>query len=250
MAHELLPIDLVIVRHGKSAGNGGKEVFHDPAAILTEEGRRQAKAAGKWIREKLKVSFEDSFTSDFLRARLTAGLLGIRSKQWTKDFRLRERNWGELEEVSHDERRAAFRKAILDPNVDIFDWTPPHGESMNQTCQRLEPFIHQRLSHKPRPRRKSIVVCHGGVLWGFRILLEEMSRERYCELNLYKDPRDKIHNGHIFHYTRRNPKTGEVVPDYQWMRSVCPWDLSLSHNEWEEIDRITTTKQAKRARGG
>lgn len=48
---------------------------------------------------------------------------------------------------------------------------------------------------------------------------------------------DQIHNGHILHYTRVDPHTGEVHPFFLWMRSVCPWDTKLSPKGWLKIDR-------------
>lgn len=46
-----------------------------------------------------------------------------------------------------------------------------------------------------------------------------------------------MHHCQILHYTRRNPVTGEIAPHVNWMRSVCPWDATLSSNAWHEIER-------------
>ena len=66
--------------------------------------------------------------------------------------------------------------------------------------------------------------------------------ERYYGLqerpfDLSPDPHIKIHNTQILHYSRRDPATGAVAPYLNWMRSVCPWDLNLSSNEWRPIVR-------------
>ena len=50
---------------------------------------------------------------------------------------------------------------------------------------------------------------------------------------------DQIHNGHILHYTRRDPTTGEILPFFSFMRSVCPWDRKLSPQGWKRIQRPT-----------
>ncbi|GAB5037901.1 Hypothetical protein NocV09_12100080 [Nannochloropsis oceanica] len=47
--------------------------------------------------------------------------------------------------------------------------------------------------------------------------------------------------GHILVYTRINPETGEIAPNFRWMKSSCPWDPSLSPNRWEEINRAMYT---------
>lgn len=48
---------------------------------------------------------------------------------------------------------------------------------------------------------------------------------------------ERIHNCQVITYSRRCPSSGELHADFRFMRSVCPWDLSLSRNEWHPIDR-------------
>jgi hypothetical protein len=71
-----------------------------------------------------------------------------------------------------------------------------------------------------------------------------MNQSRYLEINTSSNPHDKMYNGHILHYTRRNPETGEIEPIPKWVKSICPWDSSLSRNEWQVIERpVFTTEQ-------
>jgi hypothetical protein len=58
-----------------------------------------------------------------------------------------------------------------------------------------------------------------------------------------QDPFDRIHNGQILHYTRREPGTGRIVPYLNWRRSICPWNLALSRNDWEPIERPRYTNE-------
>jgi len=78
----------------------------------------------------------------------------------------------------------------------------------------------------------------------FRVRLERMSQSRYQEIQNSNLAYDKVQHCHILHYTRRNPSTGDIEPYPKWMRSVCPWDESLSKNEWEEIIRPTFTTES------
>jgi NAD kinase len=48
----------------------------------------------------------------------------------------------------------------------------------------------------------------------------------------------------ILWYSRRNPHTGEISPFFRWKRSVCPWDLKRSSNEWEPISRVEHTNES------
>jgi NAD+ kinase len=77
-------------------------------------------------------------------------------------------------------------------------------------------------------------------MWAFRVRLERMSQTRYRELDVSKDPFDKIHNGQVLHYTRCDPNdpTGNTIAPYaNWMRSVLPENMKRSRNDWETIVR-------------
>lgn len=105
-----MPLDLVLVRHGQSEANvasrhsreGDHSLFtdefrkkHDSQYRLTNEGVKQAKAAGKWIRENFKRPYFDRYlTSEYARAMETAALLNLPESKWYIDFFLREREWG------------------------------------------------------------------------------------------------------------------------------------------------------------
>lgn len=75
-------------------------------------------------------------------------------------------------------------------------------------------------------------VFHVGVIKSFRALIERVRSTEYRS-------HDKIHNCQIVWYTRRDPKTGYISSKYNWVKSLCPWDLHLSRytNEWKEIRR-------------
>lgn len=88
-----------------------------------------------------------------------------------------------------------------------------------------------------------MAVCHGNVMMGFRVRIERMDEKRYREIEHSDDPKDDIHNAHILHYSRRNPYTGEIADFPIFMRSICPWNFSLSSNEWAPIERPKYTSQ-------
>ena len=37
--------------------------------------------------------------------------------------------------------------------------------------------------------------------------------------------------------TRREPRTGQLAATLNWVRSLCPYDLSLCQPEWQTIHR-------------
>ena len=246
----VMPIDLVLVRHGESEGNVAKirSKAGDNSAFATEFSRRlgsqwrltqrgaeQASKAGDWIRENISLVFDKYYVSEYTRAKETAGLLNLLEAEWFPSFYLREREWGEMDVTSEREKQDRFADSLRRRESDGFFWIPPNCESLAQLCLRIDRVL-DTLQRECSDKRV-IAVCHGEVMWAFRVQLERMSQQRFRELDISKRPYDKIHNCQILHYTRRNPENCKITPYYMWMRSVCPSDTSLSSNIWMPIER-------------
>jgi NAD+ kinase len=245
-----MPIDLVLVRHGESEGNvvfgrarkGDHSGFtpefaarHSSQWRLTREGQQQAEIAGAWIRLHISSVFDRYYASEYLRAMETAGWLGFGDAAWYCEFYLRERDWGIFDVMSYQERRERYADDMRRRELDAFFWTPPNGESIANLCLRLDRVLD--TLHRECSDKRVLIVCHGEVMWGFRVRLERMSQEMYRELDQSSDRRIKFHNCQILHYTRRDPETGRLAPHLNWMRSICPWDLDLCHPGWNRIHR-------------
>lgn len=245
-----MPKNLVLVRHGESEGNvasalskkGDDSMFtkdflerHSSTWRLTEKGRRQPVLAGRWIRKNVGKKFHRCFVSEYDRAKETAALMNIPKAEWLISFYLRERDWGELDVMSVEERKRRFAENLRSKDIDPFYWKPMNGESMPTVCLRLEKILD--TLHRECDMQNALLVGHGEVMWCFRYLLERMSHNSIMELEHSKDPHDKIHNCQIIHYTRVDPITGEIAPYLNWMRSVNPNDISLSRNEWVKVVR-------------
>ena len=106
---------------------------------------------------------------------------------------------------------------------------------------RVERFLDQL--EKSCSGLRVIVVCHGNIMEGFRILLEKLTQPKWIKLRDSSDPKDKIHNCQIFWYSRRDPNTNRVRSNIKFLRSICPWDLSRSRNTWERIDQPSFTNK-------
>ena len=252
----MMPIDLVLVRHGESEANAAKvrskagddsasDLFkgrHSSSFRLTDKGLEQAKNAGSWIRENIRGGFGCHYTSAYKRAMETAGLLGLPNANWYVEAALRERDWGDLDVMSETERYTRFRESLAMKKTSPLYWIPDNGESIAQVA---ETRTYRMLGTLAREHSDKcvIIVCHGETMWSFRLPLERMSEERYNELDASKDPKDRIHNCQILHYTRKHPDARNPASHYTHVRSVCPWDTSLSHNTWEEIVRPQYTNE-------
>jgi NAD+ kinase len=248
----VMPLDLVLVRHGESEGNVayglskcGDHRYFEPGSDflsrhgskwrLTDTGRRQAETAGDWIQQNLGDRFDRYYVAEYLRAMETAAYLGLPEAEWHCEFYLRERDWGKIAVMSYEDRDRRYTEDMELRKLDSFFWTPPGGESMADLCLRIDRVLD--TMHRKCSGKRVIVVCHGEVMWAFRVRLERISQERYHELVQSEDPFHRIHNCQVLHYARQEPGTANVSPVLGWLRSVCPWDLRLSPNHWEPIQR-------------
>jgi len=260
-----LPIDIVLIRHGQSEGNLARRLSEkcDHRAIeklsechsknfrLTDLGRQQASLAGTWFdfnfyhsRGFKHSGFDRCYTSEYFRAVETAGLLNIPNSEWLCNFYLCERDWGDLETCPEDKRWRKFGDALRLREKEPFFWKPPNGESFVSLCLRINRVL-DTLRCECSGKRV-ILVCHGEVMWAFRVLLERMSQQNFKKLHLSKNSDNKIYNCQIFHYTRRNPKNDEITPHINWFRSVRPrcgklWDtgwLTIKHPSYSSSDLL------------
>ncbi len=247
-----MPNNLVLVRHGESEGNiavarskkgdhsayeGTFKERHSSLWRLSKEGQHQAMQTGEWIKEKLCLKFDRYCASEYLRAMETAALLDIPDAKWFTEFYLRERNWGQLDRASVLERTERFQESLKEREIDPFYWTPPNGESLAELCIRIDRMID--TLHRECNGKNVIIVCHGEVMWAFRVRLERIPQETFRLLDSSKNPFHRIHNCQVIHYTRQNPKDPGASPSrhLDWMRSICPWDDRLADAPWQSIHR-------------
>ncbi|MFH0873444.1 MAG: phosphoglycerate mutase family protein [Candidatus Komeilibacteria bacterium] len=258
----MLPRNIILIRHGESEGNiankrsrkGDHSAFsqefrqrHSSTWRLTDRGIWQAQSAGLWLSQAGLTEFGRKYTSEYLRAKETALYLGL-GGVWMPEFYLRERDWGALDVIPEDERQEKFGADLAKRASDCFYWAPPGNpsQSMADLCLRIDRVLatlHRECSHMPYVA----IVCHGEVMWALCIRLERMTQFRYRELDASKHPFDHIHNCQIIHFSRLNPVSGEETTRMTWKRSICPWDTSLSSNEWQKIERRVLTEDNLRA---
>lgn len=255
MSTKMVPLDLVLVRHGQSEVNAASDLMkkgdrsllekiahvHTSEIRLTPRGEEQAIQAGKWLRKEFPDGFDRHCVSSYTRAKETAALLDLPDAKWHQYIDLVERDWGTVESMTAEE----YLKMRARLERDGIWGRPKNGETLHQMSQRIQRVIDtlaRRFSQK-----SVVVVCHGEVMWAFRLRLERMTVDQFRALESPKgsDKRkpdlNKINNCQVLHYSRTNPHTRQVGDRYDWMRSVCPSDLSLSTNVWQEIKRPSFT---------
>lgn len=245
-----MPMDLVLVRHGESEGNvalnaskeGDNSYFDIPGFReragydwrLTLKGMRQAKAAGEVLRSRFPKGFDRYYVSDFARAKETAALLDLPNAVWFLNIYLHEQLWGRLDVMPRNEMEEKFPGAHELRNRHRFYGAYPDGEWMGEVCLRCDRIL--ETLGRECSGRQVILVCHGNVIWAFRLLLERIAPAEFHRLDTSKDPVHQIANGQIEQYTRRNPETGEITDHFSWKR----WDrtgLTPFAKDWTPIHR-------------
>ena len=177
---------LVLVRHGQSEWNE-KNLFtgwRDPG--LTSKGISEAHAAGKTLKEQ-NICFDLMFTSELIRAQLTGEIILQEMNQSNlaivKDKSLNERAYGDLTGMNKDEARAQFGEDQVQIWRRSYDVSPPGGESLKDTYNRVIPFFKNTI--EPEIATKNILVAaHGNSLRALIKHLENISEEEIVKLEI------------------------------------------------------------------
>lgn len=249
--------DLLIMRHGESEGNAANrmsergdiqalvtlyEERHSYHLRLSNKGCTQAEAAGTWLRENNVVP-DFCTVSEYTRAKETALRIALPQTEWTVNRHLVERDWGVFEGVSGAERNRQFSRQFAAYRREPFYWRPEGGETMAEVCERVTMFLLDLAFCTPKA--KTIVVCHGEVMWAFRIVLENLSVHQFKELHFSDNSFDQIWNCQMLHYSwRRAP--GTVVSKGLWRRMIRPTVEPTLVTDWEEISPVTFTNEQLR----
>jgi broad specificity phosphatase PhoE len=224
-----LPVNLVLVRHGHSERTTER---HNSLWRLTEQGVAQAKGSGATLREEFPDGFDRHYSSEYVRAMQTAAWLGLPGAEWVLHPDLRERSWGELDPLTPAQRHEHFAAALAEKAISPLYWRPPNGESMAEVAARLIGILHNL--HHECAQGRALLVCHGETIGAFRAKLEDMSQLEFAHWST--DPAERIANGEIVHYSRREPGGNATSEHLEWRRTIVPQEPERSQ-PWERIRR-------------
>ena len=151
-------VELVAVRHGRTAWNADGRFQGQTDVPLDAIGRAQARALAALLAPE---TFDAAIASDLSRARETAEIvLGTRPVTLENDPRWREMQFGAWEGLTWNEIVARHPEAA--GNAPRFA-TPPGGESFDELCARVGSALHGLAARFTHPARV-LVVTHAGVL--------------------------------------------------------------------------------------
>jgi 2,3-bisphosphoglycerate-dependent phosphoglycerate mutase len=204
--------ELVLLRHGQSTWNLEKRFTGWTDVDLSEQGVKEARAAGTLLREN-GFDFDRCYTSFLTRAIRTLWIaLEELDRRWLpveKDWRLNERHYGDLqgknkvetakihgEEQVHAWRRSyAVRPPALaadDPRHPRFDPryrnlppdTLPATESLADTVARVVPYYKESILQAMRNGERVLVAAHGNSLRALCMYLDNLDEETVTQLNI------------------------------------------------------------------
>lgn len=161
---------LLLVRHGQTEWNKDLRYQGQLDTPLSAYGRKQAElladALASW-------SIAAVYTSDLSRARDTADIVasphGLAPVPLSD---LREASYGEWEGMTYADVRLQYPDLVAARRNDPVGFTPPGGESLGSTADRVVRSIRNIADR--HPRENVLVVTHGGPLRMFLARLLEV----------------------------------------------------------------------------
>ena len=173
----------IVVRHGE-AGHNAKNITNSDESVeyhLTEKGRKEVeKTAEKLKKEKI----DKVFTSPFLRSKETAAILGeelgLDKKTFEIDDRLRELDFGELDNTPLD-KFLEYRSTHLG-----YDERLPKGESYLDAKKRYAEFVYN-IDQKNKGK-VILVVSHGVAIESVKAIIEGADAKHSQEILMESRP--------------------------------------------------------------
>lgn len=177
---------LILIRHGQSIWNAENRFTGWTNVELSEKGERGALDAGISLS---KISIDSVHTSDLIRAQRTAEIImennDVSSKFSTYfDFRLNERNYGELQGLNKKEtaeKHGAEQVHIWRRSYDI---APPGGESLKMTAERTIPYFIEEILPELENGKNILVAAHGNSLRSIVMHIENISPEEIVNVEI------------------------------------------------------------------
>lgn len=201
---------LVIVRHGESQRNIGKQAaqaaghleygggVRDMDVPLTPRGEKQAEATGKFLGHTFH--FDRIFVSPYFRTVQTAELMAkhfTSRPQLTYEERIREKEFGILDGLTKTGIAKKYPEELRRRERDgKYYYRPPGGESYPDVALRIHSFIGTLV--RECPRQSILVVCHSVIVLAFRRLLERLTEKELLAID--RDPEQDVCNCSVTWY--------------------------------------------------
>lgn len=205
-------MQLALIRHGESEWNKLNLFTGWTDVDLTENGKAEAAAGGKALREE-GFDFDICYTSYLKRAIHTLNLvLEQLDREWLpviKTWQLNERHYGALQGLNKadaarehgDEQVKIWRRSfdVRPPALEPGDDRDPHGqaayrdvdpdklplaECLEDTIDRAWPYFEREIKPQMLAGKRVLIAAHGNSLRALVMMLEHLSPEQILEVNI------------------------------------------------------------------
>lgn len=181
-----------LLRHGETEWNTQKRIQGSCNSPLTPKGISQTK---EWAHILHQWEWDQIYASDLGRVKQTVAILNESLQLPTYfDERLREQNWGEWEGLTIPSVKRDFKQELRRRVALGWEFSAPGGESRTSVLNRVFEALEQIV--KEAPRKKTLIVCHQGVIKA--ILYHLSGREFLPE----EDPLIQHNNFHLLSYDK------------------------------------------------
>ncbi len=178
---------LVLTRHGESEWNLKTLFTGWKAPGLTPRGVDEARRAGRELKA-LGISFDIAFTSALSRAQHTCELIleeiGQPNLATIKDWRLNERDYGDLSGLNKAETAAKYGAEQVHIWRRSYDVPPPAGESLKDTVARVLPYYVGEILPRVMRGERVLVAAHGNSLRALVMVLDGLDAETIPSMEL------------------------------------------------------------------
>jgi 2,3-bisphosphoglycerate-dependent phosphoglycerate mutase len=203
---------LVLLRHGESVWNRENRFTGWTDVDLSDQGREEAQAAGKVLRER-GFTFDLAFTSVLKRAIRTLWIaMDEMDLLWVpvvRDWRLNERHYGSLQGLNKAEMANQFGEEQIKIWRRSYDVRPgaltedderypgkdrryanlspsqlPRTECLKDTVERFLPYWHETIAPTIKAGQRVLIAAHGNSLRALVKYLDNISDQDIVELNI------------------------------------------------------------------
>lgn len=154
-------MQLICVRHGRTAWNAVRRFQGQTDIPLDDEGRAQAQALAAYLgRERFDIALASDLSRALETARGIGALAGITIEP---EPRLREMQFGAWEGLTWDEIVARTPSLAYEYEKSPRYYVPEHGESFDDLCARVQPVLGE-ITARLGPAGRALIVSHAGVM--------------------------------------------------------------------------------------
>ena len=195
--------NLILVRHGQSFWNKERRFTGWADISLTENGKLEAKQAGRLIKE-LNIDFNIFFTSKLKRANhsleIILEILKKQNSEVIKNDALNERHYGGLTSLNKDEIIKKYGSKQVQIWRRSFDVAPPSmenshpfkkkiesnilSESLKDTYNRVVPYYESSIKPLIPLKKNILVVFHGNSIRALLMKIFNISKEKIVEFEI------------------------------------------------------------------